>query len=118
MAIDWALLRVLLLIVVCSGSLVSLSTVWLLDVLMVPDSVKASNTGGGSGGSGGGLSDALLPPPPPPPPQAARQAQRTARMHRLVRAAREFGRGVAYCVRDTKKITGSPSGDRKPQCVK
>ncbi|MCP4467604.1 MAG: hypothetical protein GY813_12750 [Halieaceae bacterium] len=116
MAIDWALLRVLLLIAGCTGSLVSLSTVWLLDVLIVPDSVKASNTGGGSGGSGGGLSESP-PPPPPPPPQAARQAQRTARMCRLARAVREFGRGMAYCLWDVDKMTGSPNGDRKSERV-
>ena len=117
MVIDWALLRVLLLIAGCTGSLVSLSTVWLLDVLMVPDSVKASNTGGGSGGSGWGLSDALL-PPPPPPPQAARHAQRRARVHQLAQAARELDRGIQYCCWDIKKIIESPDGDRKRQCVK
>jgi hypothetical protein len=60
-------------------SLVSLSTVWLAEVVMVPARVKVCIGGGvGSGGSDEELDEL---PPPPPPPQAVASKGRAKQAH-------------------------------------
>ena len=74
--IGWAKAGTLLLTGNLEGSLVSLSTDWLEEAMIVPERVNVS-TGVGSGGTV--VSGELFAEPPlPPPPQAVPRTQMTA----------------------------------------